>query len=75
MLSHFIYYDTSHYQLNHPYNITPKTNIMIKFNISPNQLILLSFGLISILKHLSLFTNKFTIYESKTVIKCECMEA
>ncbi len=74
MLSHFIYYDTSHYQLNHPYNITPKTNIMIKFNISPNQLILLSFGLISILKHHSLFTNEFTIYESKTVIKCECLE-
>ena len=48
---------------------------MIKFNISPNQLILLSFGLISILKHHSLFTNEFTIYESKTVIKCECMEA
>ena len=75
MLSHFIYYDTSHYQLNHPYNITPKTNIMIKFNISPNQLILLSFGLISILKHLSIFTNEFTIYESKTVTKCESMEA
>ena len=75
MLSHFIYYVTYHYQLNHPYNITPKTNIMIKFHISPHQLILLSFPLISILKHLSSFTNEFTIYESQTVIKCECMEA
>ena len=75
MLSNFIYYNTSNHQLNHPYNITPKINIMIKFKISPNQLILLSFGLISILKHISLFTNEFIIYESKTVIKCECLEA
>ena len=47
---------------------------MNKLIIRPTQLILLSFGLSSILKHISLFISEFTIYEHGTDRKYECLE-